>query len=108
MPAGYALRTFTIAPNGTNSDVIDMGGARLTGLILPATLVSTNISIYGSVDGVNTFPLYDVFGVPQAVASAVAGRMISIDRPSFQCAIYIQLVTADAQTSGAIITGIVQ
>lgn len=76
----------TIASGQSLSAAADLGGARLCGIILPATWTSASISFAVSSDGVTYFPLYTDGVVEYSIANAAAvsvayGLNISILAP---------------------------
>lgn len=97
----------------TESDIIslaDYGGdphlSALVGLIIPAAITSTAITIKSAtMDGVTALPIYDEFGslVGSGIAIA-ASRHIMLDPSSYAGLEHFQLVAGSAEGANRIIT----
>ena len=78
----------------------------LVGLIIPATITSTAITIKSAtLDGATALPIYDEFGSQVGASIAIAAsRHIMLD-PSSYCGLeHIQLVTGSAEGADRVIT----
>jgi hypothetical protein len=76
---GYPVSTANanFAYNAVQSNILSTGGGFLAGLIIPSTWTTASIALFGSVDGVNFFQVYDSAGNAVTI-TAGASTMVMI------------------------------
>ncbi|MDE2029603.1 MAG: hypothetical protein KGI97_03460 [Alphaproteobacteria bacterium] len=95
--------TATIASSATTSGTCSLGGLRLFGMITPAALTGTALTILASADGVNFAPLYDITGAQVSIAAAPS-RYIALDPVLYAALPYVKLVSNAAEAAARDIT----
>jgi hypothetical protein len=73
----YAVARAVIANAASLSRVIDLGGKRLAGIVMPSGWTAAALTFQVSPDGQNFFNLYDAFGTEVTVQAALS-RAISL------------------------------
>lgn len=81
MRTGYYSHVVATIPNGQAlSDAVPLGGAEMTGLLMPAAWTAAGLTFQGSLDGVNYFEISLDTGAPTAAtvpsAAAAAGALL--------------------------------
>ena len=96
------LRKLTIANGATVSDIVDVQGHGLVGIIIPAAFTGTTLTFQGSFDN-NTFvAMYDSAGTELSVTVSTS-RMISFCPSDFVSPRYLKIVSGSAEGAERIV-----
>ncbi len=95
--------TATIANTATKSDVIDLKGATLKTIIMPAAFTGTVISFEISTDGTNFFPYYNVDDIEVDV-TVTAGRAYGLAAIDFYSIQYLKIVSNASEGAKRLLT----
>lgn len=83
MPSRFQnTREFTevvIANGGTASTSYELGGTHLIGVLIPASITGTKLTIEGSIDGTNFYQLYGSSSGNAKEIKITAGKFIEIE-----------------------------
>lgn len=102
MSIAFRTQTVTIAASGTESSVALTEGQRLIGIIMPAALDGTLISVYGGVSSDAMAAMYEDTGAPVQVVP-VAGKYILTTWAMIR-APYLQLVSNSTESAARTFT----
>ncbi len=94
---------FTIPNSSDTSNVIDLGGSRLLGLLHPAALTGTSLDIEGSFDGVTFFKLVNTSGVVLSVPFS-ASRGMTFVPADFAGWRFLRLVSDSSEGADRVFT----
>src|SRR3990167_8245956 len=88
-------RTATIEADDSLSDVVDVSGVLVTGLVVPSSWDSANLTFQG---GFGAGALWDIYTSAGAewIVTAVAGKLAAIDPTSVACANFIRIRSGTA------------
>lgn len=98
----FQTQPVTILSGATTSDTINLMGAGMVGIILPAALTSTAMTFTGSQDGTNFTALYNVSGTQLSITIA-ASRIVLFTPGDFVGLIYLKLVAGSAEGADRVI-----
>lgn len=95
-------KTLVVASGGTTSTALELEAFSWYGIAVP-TIDNATLTIQGSVDGTNFYPIYDSTGTQQLVwVASTGGRVISSrDLEHCQGYAWIKIVLGAAQNGGA-------
>jgi hypothetical protein len=93
-----------IVASGTTSNVIDCRGFSLLGFRFPSGWTTCNVTVQGSIDGINFFTITDYSGTDLSF-QAQASRLVPILANLTACFNYFKIVCSAAQTN-AVTVGI--
>nr|BDD45293.1 hypothetical protein 15 [bacterium] len=89
--------TVTISSGSSLSDKIDLGGANLVGIEMPAGWTAANLTVQTSSDGTNFFDLYDVLGNEKEI-TVDANRAINLEPSEYINSRFIKLRSGTSGT----------
>ena len=97
VPSQLSQLTATIANGASLSDAIDLGGTSLTGLLLPATWTTADITVQASVDGNAFVNVYNDLG-GETLIKAAASRLVTLDPAQFMGFSHVKLRSGTSGT----------
>lgn len=95
--------TVTIASSGTESNAVDLNGTRVVGIITPAALTGTAITLKASFDGTNFHDMYNKDGVQMTITVA-ASRWVALAPADLAGVRYLKLVSGSAEAAERVIS----
>lgn len=97
-------QTAVIANSASESGVVDLSGATLCGLIMPAAFDGTTLTFSSSTSATGTFQnLYDANG-NQISATIAASRNIALNPADFAGVRYLKIISNSAESAERTIT----
>jgi len=99
---GFQTQSVTIASGGTTSEVVNLNGFGMVGIILPAALTSTSMTFTGSQDNVTYSALYNVAGTQLAITVATS-RIVLFSPGDFVGINYLKLIAGSAEGADRVI-----
>jgi hypothetical protein len=95
--------TVTIATSGTVSTAVDLYGYSLLGIITPAAMTGTALTVQASHDGSTFNVMYDTDGSALSITSA-ASRFIALAPQDFASVRHLKLVSGSTEAAERTIT----
>lgn len=93
------ITTVTIASGATTSGIINLYGTRLVGLILPAAMTGTKITVQGSVDGTNFYTLYTDLGATKTEITFTANAFVALQPSATLPTQYVRFVSGASESA---------
>ena len=97
-PGKLSTVTATIAASATTSGACDCGNMNIVGIITPAALTGTALTLKASVDGTNFFDVYDSGGTQVSVTVSTS-RYISLVPSDLASMDYVKVVSGSAEAA---------
>lgn len=94
-PVRTVAESATILSGATESNAVDLAGCRAVGIVFPAAMTGTGVTISGSMDGTNYYTLHT--GSADYAVAKQNSKCVKLDADIMRCARWLKLTSSGAE-----------